>query len=66
MMFDVDDRSDDVALHNTFAELGLGSMYRQSKYYGVEVDPGRYQALARAAYQGLNAALVSEILKARG
>lgn len=65
VMFEINDKSDDPAINNTFARLGLGSMYRQSKYYGVEISPERYQALVRAAYQGLNAAIVSEIQKAR-
>ena len=43
----------------------MGSMYRQSKYYGVEISPERYRALARAAYEGLNTAIVAEIQKAR-
>lgn len=65
VLFEVDDRSDDVGLHNAFATAGLGSLYRQSKYYAVEVWPDRYATLARAAYQGFNAALVAEIQKAR-
>jgi len=65
VMFEISDKSDDPAINNTFARLGLGSMYRQSKYYGVEISPERYQALVRAAYQGLNAAIVSEIQKAK-
>lgn len=66
VMFEVDDRSDDPGVSRAFATLGLGSLYRQSKYYGVEAVPERYAALARAAYQGLNAALVDQIKKARG
>ena len=65
VMFEINDKSDDPEITSTFARLGMGSLYRQSKYYGVEVDPDRYQTLARAAYQGLNAAIVAEILKAR-
>ena len=65
VMFEIDDKSDDPAINNTFARLGMGSMYRQSKYYGVEISPERYRALARAAYEGLNTAIVAEIQKAR-
>lgn len=65
LMFEIDNRSDDPAISNAFASLGLGSIYRQSVYYGVEVAPERYAALVRAAYQGLNAAIVSEVQKAR-
>jgi hypothetical protein len=39
-------------------------MYRQKKIYAVEVVPDRYAALARAAYQGLNAAIVEAMKKA--
>lgn len=66
IMYEVDDRSDSVALHNAFAQAGLGSLYRQSKVYAVEVVPERYAALARAAFQGLNMSIVSELKKARG
>lgn len=66
IMYEVDDRSDSVAIHNAFAQAGLGSLYRQSKVYAVEASPERYAALVRAAYQGLNAALVAELRKARG
>jgi hypothetical protein len=66
VMFEIDDKSDDVGIHNAFAQLGLGSLYRQSKYYGVEAVPERYAALARAAYEGFNSTLVAEIQKARG
>ena len=66
VMFEIDDKSDDPAISSTFARLGMGSLYRQSKYYGVEVSPDRYETLARAAFQGLNAAIVAEIQKARG
>lgn len=65
LMYEVDDRSDSVALHNAFASAGLGSLYRQSKVYAVEVHPDRYAALVRAAYQGLNAAIVEEVRRAR-
>ncbi|HWA62474.1 MAG TPA: hypothetical protein VG939_13920 [Caulobacteraceae bacterium] len=63
---EVDDRSDNAALSAAFALAGLGNMYRQKKIYAVEVAPERYLALARAAYQGLNAAIVAELVKARG
>lgn len=66
IMYEVDDRSDSVALHNAFAQAGLGSMYRQSQVYAVEVDPQRYAALVRAAFQGLNTAIVAELKAARG
>ncbi|MDP1632858.1 MAG: hypothetical protein Q8L66_15685 [Caulobacter sp.] len=66
IMYEVDDRSDSVALHNAFAQAGMGSLYRQSKVYAVEVDARRYRALVRAAFQGLNAALVAELKAARG
>ena len=65
LMYEVDDRSDSVALHNAFASAGLGSLYRQSKVYAVEVHPDRYAALVRAAFQGLNAAIVKEVRRAR-
>lgn len=65
LMYEVDDRSDSPALHNAFALAGLGSVYRQSKAYAVEVHPDRYAALVRAAYQGLNAAIVEEVRRAR-
>lgn len=66
IMYEVDDRSDSAAIHNAFAEAGLGSLYRQSKVYAVEVAPERYAALARAAFQGLNMSIVAELRKARG
>ncbi|CAN5188990.1 hypothetical protein BH11PSE2_BH11PSE2_17720 [soil metagenome] len=66
VLFEINDRSDDVGVHNAFASLGLGSLYRQSKYYGVEAVPDRYATLVRAAYQGFNAALVDELKKAKG
>lgn len=66
IMYEVNDRSDSVALHNAFAQAGLGSMYHQSQIYAVEVDPQRYAALVRAAFQGLNAAIVAELKSARG
>ena len=65
ILYKTDDRSDSVALHNAFAEAGFGSIYRQSVVYGAEVVPERYAALTRAAFQGVNQALVSEILRAR-
>ncbi len=65
LMYEADDRSDSVALHNAFALAGLGSVYRQSKAYAVEVHPDRYAALVRAAFQGMNAAIVEEVRKAR-
>lgn len=66
IMYEVDDRSDSVAVHNAFARAGLGSLYRQSQVWAVEVDPNRYAALVRAAFQGLNAAIVAELKAARG
>jgi hypothetical protein len=65
VLFEVDDKSDDVGFHKAFAMAGLSDMYRQSKYYGVEAVPERYAALARAAYQGFNTELVAQIVKAR-
>ena len=65
VLFEIDDRSDDVGLQRAFAMAGLSNMYRQSKYYGVEAVPERYAALARAAYQSFNTELVSQIVKAR-
>ena len=65
VLYKTDDRSDSVALHNAFAEAGFGSIYRQSLVYGVEVVPERYAALTRAAFQGVNQALVAEIVRAR-
>lgn len=66
VMYEVEDRSDDPAIHNAFAQAGLGSLYRQSKVYAIEVAPERYAALARAAFQGLNTSIVAELKKARG
>ena len=66
IMYEVDDRSDSVALSNAFATAGLGSLYRQSQVYAVEVSPDRYAALVRAAFQGLNISIVAELKKARG
>jgi hypothetical protein len=65
VMVQTQDRSDDVGLHNAFAEAGMGSVYRQSLVYAVEADPGRFAALCRAAFQGFNTALVEEIRRAR-
>lgn len=65
IMYEIDDRSDSIALQRAFAQLG-SNMYRQSKYYAVEVDPGRYAALTRAAFQGLNTAIVAELKKKHG
>ncbi len=65
VMYPLQDRSDDVALHNAFAESGFGSIYRQSLVYGVEVVPERYAALTRAAFQGANQALVDAIVRER-
>jgi len=58
------DKSDNVALHTALALSGLGNTFKQKKVYAVTVDPGRYGALVRCAYQGFNAALVAEIVKA--
>jgi hypothetical protein len=66
IMYEVDDRSDSVALSNAFATAGLGSLYRQSQVYAIEVAPERYAALVRAAFQGLNMSIVAELRKARG
>jgi hypothetical protein len=66
VMYEVEDRSDDPAIHNAFAQAGLGSLYRQSKVYAIEVALERYAALARAAFQGLNISIVAELKKARG
>lgn len=60
------DRSDSIATHNALVSIGFGSIYRQSLVYDAEISPKRYAALSRAAFQGFNAALVSEIRKARG
>ncbi len=66
IMYEVDDRSDSVAISNAFANAGLGSLYRQSQVYAIEVAPERYAALVRAAFQGLNISIVAELRKARG
>jgi hypothetical protein len=66
ILYLADDRSDSVSLHNAFAQAGMGSLYRQSLVYDVEVAPLRYAALTRAAFQGYNAALVAEIKAAKG
>jgi hypothetical protein len=66
IMFEVDDRSDNALVSSAMALAGFGSIYRQSKVYAVQADPDRYAALVRAAYQGLNASLVDELLKAKG
>ncbi len=66
VMYETDDRSDDRSLHNAIAMAGLGDIYRQSKVYAAEADPGRYAALVRAAFQGMNTAIVTEMVKARG
>ncbi|MDP1874319.1 hypothetical protein [Phenylobacterium sp.] len=60
------DRSDSIATHNALVTIGFGSIYRQSLVYDAEISPKRYAALSRAAVQGFNAALVTEIRKARG
>jgi hypothetical protein len=65
VMYEMQDRSDSVPLHNALVEAGFGSLYRQSLVYGVEVVPERFAALTRAAYQGFNQALVDEIVRAR-
>ena len=65
ILYQLEDRSDSVALHNAFADAGMGSIYRQSLVYGVEVVPERYAALTRAAFQGANQALVDQIVRAR-
>lgn len=65
VLVQTEDRSDDVGMHNAFAEAGMGSVYRQSLVYAVEADPGRFAALCRAAFQGFNTALVEEIRRAR-
>ena len=65
IMYETDDRSDDRSLHNAFALAGMGDIYRQSKVYAAEADPGRYAALVRAAFQGVNTAIVNEMVKAR-
>lgn len=65
IMYETDDKSDSVALQRAFASLG-SNMYRQSKYYAVEVEPNRYAALVRAAFQGLNASIVAELKKKNG
>jgi len=61
VMYEVDDRSDSRILSNAMALAGFGSMYRQSKVYAVEVDPDRYAALVRAAFQGMNASIVESM-----
>ena len=66
IMYEVDDRSDSVAISNALATAGLGSLYRQSQVYAIEVAPERYAALVRAAFQGLNMSIVAELRKARG
>lgn len=59
------DRSDSVALHNALVSVGFNSVYRQSLVYDAEVSPRRFSALTRSAFRGFNAALVSEIRRAR-
>jgi hypothetical protein len=44
--------------------LGGGSMYRQNKIYQATADPGRFAALTRAAFQGLNTSLVAGLQQA--
>ena len=66
IMYEIDDKSDSKGIHNALALAGIGDIYRQSKYYAVEADPGRYAALVRAAYRGINAAIVAEMVKSRG
>lgn len=63
VMYPVKDRSDSVSLSNAMALAGLGSNYRQKNVYAVEADPGRYAALARSAFQGMNAGIVAELVK---
>ena len=65
ILYPLEDRSDSVALHNAFADAGMGSIYRQSLVYAAEVDPQRYAALTRAAFQGANQALVDQIVRAK-
>ncbi len=66
VMNQVEDRSDSVGLHNAMAMAGMGSVYRQSVTYDVAISQARYATLARAAYQGFNAALVAQIRAAKG
>jgi hypothetical protein len=61
IMYEIDDRSDSRLVSNAMALAGFGSMYRQSKVYAVEVDPDRYAALVRAAFQGMNASIIEQM-----
>ncbi|MGE0667645.1 MAG: hypothetical protein AB7O49_13895 [Sphingomonadales bacterium] len=62
---EVDDKSDNLALHGAMALLGLSNSYTQRKVLAVEAVPERYGALVRAAYQGYNQAIVDGIVAAR-
>lgn len=61
----VDDKSDNVAVQNGFALLGLGSLFRSSKVLVAEAVAERYADLVRAAYRGYNQAIVDAIVAAR-
>ena len=55
------DKSDSRALHTGLALLGVSSRFKQKKIYEAQAEPGRFAALTRAAFQGLNASLVDQI-----
>ncbi|HZZ89814.1 MAG TPA: hypothetical protein VFE13_15915 [Caulobacteraceae bacterium] len=57
------DKSDNKALAASLAMLG-GNMYRQNKIYEAMADPGRFAALTRAAFQGMNASLIAGLQQA--
>ncbi len=66
VLYEVGDKSDNAGISNAMALAGLGSNYRQKKVYAVEADPGRYAALVRSAYSGLNAGIVAELKRSDG
>jgi hypothetical protein len=55
------DKSDSRALHTGLALLGVSSRFKQKKIFEAQAEPGRFAALTRAAFQGLNASLVDQI-----
>ena len=58
------DKSDSRALHTGLALLGMSSRFKEKKIYEAQAEPGRFAALTRAAFQGLNASLVDQIKQA--
>ena len=61
VMTQTGDKSDSRALHTGLALLGVSSRFKVKKIYEVQAEPGRFAALTRAAFQGLNASLVDQI-----